>query len=305
MTPATAAAPGHVVSSPIEHPAVAEPVARLEAAGFAVDRPAVDAAGVADAERMAAAFRPETRLATLMLANNETGALQPVARLAALAGAARASRSTPTPCRPSAGSRSISTRWAWPRWPPARTSSTARWGSGCSWSASGVRLRSRLFGGGQQQGRRPGTVAVPLAVGLAAALERWQAEAHGPDRPLDGAARPAGGGPDRRARARPGRPQRPVRPRAAAPPDAQPRLPRPRRRRPADAARPGRHRRLARLGLRQRLDPALAHPGRHARPRRPPPLLGPLQPRRHDDRGRDRRRRRPDHRHRCAAFPGR
>ena len=30
--------PGHVVSSPIEHPAIAEPVARLEAAGFAVDR---------------------------------------------------------------------------------------------------------------------------------------------------------------------------------------------------------------------------------------------------------------------------
>ena len=43
----------------------------------------------------------------------------------------------------------------------------------------GVRLGSRLFGGGQQQGRRPGTVAVPLAVGLATALELWQAEAEG------------------------------------------------------------------------------------------------------------------------------
>ena len=37
---------------------------------------------------------------------------------------------------------------------------------------SGVRLGSRLFGGGQQQGRRPGTVAVPLAVGLATALQK-------------------------------------------------------------------------------------------------------------------------------------
>jgi cysteine desulfurase len=36
-----------------------------------------------------------------------------------------------------------------------------------------VKLGSRLFGGGQQQGRRPGTIAVPLAVGLAAALQRW------------------------------------------------------------------------------------------------------------------------------------
>jgi cysteine desulfurase len=41
----------------------------------------------------------------------------------------------------------------------------------------GVKLRSRLFGGGQQQGRRPGTVAVPLAVGLATALERWHTRA--------------------------------------------------------------------------------------------------------------------------------
>jgi cysteine desulfurase len=41
---------------------------------------------------------------------------------------------------------------------------------------SGVRLGSRLFGGGQQQGRRPGTVAVPMAVGLAAALKAWHEE---------------------------------------------------------------------------------------------------------------------------------
>lgn len=41
----------------------------------------------------------------------------------------------------------------------------------------GVKLRSWLVGGGQQQGRRPGTVAVPLAVGLASALEQWHTEA--------------------------------------------------------------------------------------------------------------------------------
>src|SRR5262249_16054998 len=52
--------PGHIVSSPIEHPAIAEPIARLEAAGFVVDRPAVDSQGVASAEMMAAAFRETT-----------------------------------------------------------------------------------------------------------------------------------------------------------------------------------------------------------------------------------------------------
>ena len=39
-------APGHVISSPIEHPAIAEPVARLEAAGFTVDQASVDEQGL-------------------------------------------------------------------------------------------------------------------------------------------------------------------------------------------------------------------------------------------------------------------
>src|SRR5580692_4833464 len=68
--------PGHVVSSPIEHPAIAEPVARLEATGFAVDRLAVDGQGLVNAAEMAMAFQADTRFATLMLANNETGAVQ-------------------------------------------------------------------------------------------------------------------------------------------------------------------------------------------------------------------------------------
>ena len=55
--------PGHVVSSPIEHPAIAEPVARLEAAGFAVDRRDVSAEGLADVEAMAGTFRDDTRFA--------------------------------------------------------------------------------------------------------------------------------------------------------------------------------------------------------------------------------------------------
>ena len=77
--------PGHIVSSPLEHPAVAEAVGRLEADGFLVDRVPVNAEGLADAERMAERFTERTRLAALMLANNETGAIQPVPQLAGLA----------------------------------------------------------------------------------------------------------------------------------------------------------------------------------------------------------------------------
>ena len=77
--------PGHIVSSPIEHVAVAEPVARLESERFRVDRPQVNSCGVADPDLIATNFTEQTRLATLMLANNETGAIQPVQRLANLA----------------------------------------------------------------------------------------------------------------------------------------------------------------------------------------------------------------------------
>jgi cysteine desulfurase len=41
----------------------------------------------------------------------------------------------------------------------------------------GVKLTPRTFGGGQQKGRRPGTPAVALAVGIAKALERWELDA--------------------------------------------------------------------------------------------------------------------------------
>src|SRR5262249_9069682 len=130
------------------------------------------------AECMAATFRDDTRFATLMLANNETGALQPVAELAALA----ASRAIPvhTDAVQAVGRIPVDFH----RLGVATLAASAHKfhgpvGIGLLLVRSGVRLGSRLFGGGQQQGRRPGTVAVPLAVGLAAALKTWhdQAEA--------------------------------------------------------------------------------------------------------------------------------
>ncbi len=169
-------APGHVVSSPIEHPAVAEPVARLEASGFTVDRLVVNGEGLADAEAMAAMFRDDTRFAALMLANNETGAIQPVAALAERANA----RNIPvhTDAVQAVGRIPVDFHGLG----VATLAASAHKfhgpvGAGVLLVRSGVRLGSRLFGGGQQQGRRAGTVAVPLAVGFAKALELWRDEA--------------------------------------------------------------------------------------------------------------------------------
>ena len=168
--------PGHLVSSPIEHPAVAEAVARLEAEKFHVDRPPVNAEGIADADSMAAHFTERTRLATLMLANNETGAIQPVQRLAGLA----LPRGIPvhTDAVQAVGRIPVNFHAL------GVTSLAASahkfhgpLGVGLLLVRKGFRLKSYLVGGGQQQGRRPGTIAVPLAVGLAVALQRWHVDA--------------------------------------------------------------------------------------------------------------------------------
>lgn len=166
----------HLVVSPIEHPAVAGPVERLEAEGVAVTRSEVGADGVVDAAALAGAIRPGTALAALILAHNETGAIQPVAELARLA----AERGTPvhTDAVQAVGRIPVDFRALG----VATLAASAHKfhgpaGVGVLLVRRGTGLAPRLFGGGQQSGRRPGTPSVALAVGMAAALERWHAEA--------------------------------------------------------------------------------------------------------------------------------
>lgn len=85
----TAARPDRkgVITSRIEHPAVEQPCALLEGQGWSVTRLAVDGECRVDPAAAAAALTDDTCLLTVMLANNETGTLQP---LSALARAARA-----------------------------------------------------------------------------------------------------------------------------------------------------------------------------------------------------------------------
>src|SRR5438552_14836418 len=70
--------PGHLLTSPIEHPCVAEPLRRLTQLGFTGDRLPVDAAGIVPAESLASRVHRQTRLVSVMLANHETGVVQQV-----------------------------------------------------------------------------------------------------------------------------------------------------------------------------------------------------------------------------------
>ena len=73
---------GHLVISELEHPSIQRAADRLEKSGVEVTRLRPGPDGVVDAAAVAAALRTDTRLACLMLANNELGTLQPVAEAA-------------------------------------------------------------------------------------------------------------------------------------------------------------------------------------------------------------------------------
>jgi cysteine desulfurase len=156
--------PAAIVTSPVEHPCVLEPVRQL--AGTHVTLP-VTPAGIVDVDR--ADFPERTGLVSVMLANHETGAVQPVEALVRRLGGR-----APFHCdaAAAAGKMAISFR---DLGVSALTVSAHKLhgpaGIGALLLRRGVRLRPLLWGGHQQQGRRPGTEPVALAVGFAAALE--------------------------------------------------------------------------------------------------------------------------------------
>ena len=171
-------APPEVLVSAIEHPAVAEVLKFLEKkAEIRLTILPVLADGTADLQAWAQALSQPLppALAALMLANNETGAIQPLAELAEIA--ARRGILFHTDAVQAVGrvdvnfhELGVTTLAAGSHkmhGPP---------GIGILLVRRGHRPEPLLHGGGQQRGLRPGTPAVALAVGLAAALEIWNRE---------------------------------------------------------------------------------------------------------------------------------
>lgn len=167
------APPGRVIISAIEHPSVTGPAAQLPPCGFDVQRVPVSRDGVVQVDRLRELLTPETRLVSVMLANNETGVLQPVQEIAALC--AEASVPLHTDAVQTVGKLPVDFQ----QLNVTALSLTAHKfhgpvGIGALVVRSNVELRPRLWGGFQQAGLRPGTEPVALAVGLQKALELWQ-----------------------------------------------------------------------------------------------------------------------------------
>lgn len=168
--PATPA--GHVLVSAIEHPSIVGPGERLASEGYEVERIPVEPSGRVDVARIAELIRPTTRLVSLMMGNNETGVLQPIAEAAELC----RERGVPfhTDAAQAVGKIDIDfTALGVDALSAAAHKFHGPLGIGVLAVRRGVPLRPLLLGGFQQEGLRPGTESPVLVVGLLAALEAW------------------------------------------------------------------------------------------------------------------------------------
>jgi cysteine desulfurase len=160
---------GRLVVSAIEHSAVLAPARELERQGFELAWAAVDGDGVIDVEAFSATVRPLDRVAAVMWANNVTGAVQPVAELAAIC----AERGVPLHVDAVQAAASIAIDFAASGAETLALSAHKMHGPkgvGALVAREPSRIRPLIWGGGQEGGLRSGTENVAGVVGFAAAL---------------------------------------------------------------------------------------------------------------------------------------
>ncbi len=162
--------PTQVAVSSIEHPCVAKPAQDLARQGWKLRKLAVDAAGRVDMADVQAALREPTGLVSVMLANNETGVIQPVARIAELARAQRTWMHTDAV--QALGKIAVDFEALGVH---AMTISAHKIygpkGAGALVVDKRLELKPIIHGGGHEGGLRSGTENVPAIVGFGAACD--------------------------------------------------------------------------------------------------------------------------------------
>lgn len=164
----------HIISTAIEHKATLEPLEALEARGFEVTRIAPERSGAIPAEAVKEALRPDTLLVSVMHVNNETGVKQPIGGIASLL--AEHDAFFHVDAAQGFGKELEGLRF--PRIDLISISSHKIYGP-VGVGALVMRrrdlkklpLQPLIYGGGQERGLRPGTLPVPLIVGLGLAAE--------------------------------------------------------------------------------------------------------------------------------------
>lgn len=167
------AAPGgrrHIVTSAVEHPAIARPCERLKEEGYELTRVPVDSEGRVNVDEAKTAIDHRTVLVTVMLANNETGTIMPIRELSEIAhargalmhsDAAQAVGKLPVDIS-ELGVDLLSI---------AGHKMYAPKGIGALYIRRDVELTPIVLGANHERGLRPGTENVPYIVGLGTACE--------------------------------------------------------------------------------------------------------------------------------------
>jgi cysteine desulfurase len=158
----------HIITSKIEHPAVLVTCKALESAGAEVTYLPVDSSGRIDPARVAAAINERTILISIMHANNETGVIQPIEEISALA--RERGILMHTDAVQSVGKIPVNVqRLGVDLLSLSGHKIHAPKGVGVLWVRGGVKLVPFLTGGAHERRRRAGTENVPAIVGLGAA----------------------------------------------------------------------------------------------------------------------------------------
>lgn len=162
----------HIISSAVEHDAVRNSLNELERLGYEVTRLMPDECGAVPVERLKSALRPDTVLVSLMLVNNETGAVNDIAAFSAAIKASGCPALLHTDAvqgffkipftAKSLGADMISL---------SAHKINATKGTGALYVRSGLRLPPFMLGGGQENGYRSGTENIPGIAAFAAAAE--------------------------------------------------------------------------------------------------------------------------------------
>lgn len=161
-----------IVTTSIEHPSVQNAAAELEKQGAEVVRLSPGSDGRVKAEDILAAVDKNTVLVSIMLANNETGAIQPVEAAAAAVKKTGAPALIHADCVQAFGKMPIRLdRIGADLITVSGHKIHGPKGIGALIKKKTARILPRAFGGGQESGLRPGTEASPLIAGLLGAVE--------------------------------------------------------------------------------------------------------------------------------------
>lgn len=156
---------GHLVISAVEHPAVVQPAKFLERLGWRLSVVGVNRHGLVDPAEVEAALRPDTRLVSVMHANNEIGVVQPIGKISEIC--RRHGVLLHTDAAQTAGK--LATRvddLGVDLLTVAGHKVYAPKGVGALYVRRGVTLEPVLHGAGHEAGLRAGTENVPYIVGL-------------------------------------------------------------------------------------------------------------------------------------------